>query len=80
MSGHSPHPPPSDWQHEFKVAVSSGQIQAAKAAIFARLKAKAEHPPSVLERIALNDAIHLLRMLRGEHLPSPTRKTTRVSR
>jgi hypothetical protein len=45
------------------------RLQAAKAAIFSRLRAKAERPPGTLERIALNDAIHLLRVLRSEDLP-----------
>jgi hypothetical protein len=57
-----------NWQHDFTVAVRSGQIQAAKAAIFLRLKAKVERPPGILERIALNDAIDLLRALRSGHV------------
>lgn len=55
-----------DWQHDFTVAIRAGQIQAAKMAIFLRLKAKPERPPGILERIALNDAIHVLRTLRGD--------------
>jgi hypothetical protein len=57
--------PAPDWQHDFTVAIRSGQIQAAKTAVFLRLKAKAERPPGILERIALNDAIHVLRTLRN---------------
>jgi hypothetical protein len=67
-----------DWQHEFENAVQdSGQdgcyarLQAAKAAISRRLRTKTEYPPGILERIALNDAIHLLRVLRKENLPDP---------
>lgn len=55
-----------DWEHDFAEAIRSRQIQAAKVAIFLGLKARPEHPPGVLERIALNDAIHLLRTLRSE--------------
>jgi hypothetical protein len=44
------------------------RLRTARAAIFVRLKAKAERPPGVVERIALNDAIHLLRVLRSEGL------------
>jgi len=60
--------PVPDWQRDFAVAVRSGQIQAAKVAIFLRLKARPEHPPGALERIALKDAIHLLRTLRSERI------------
>ena len=56
-----------DWQHDFKVAINSGQLDAARTAISLRLRAKARRPPNVLERIALNDAILLLRTLRSEH-------------
>jgi hypothetical protein len=45
------------------------RIQAAKDAIFSRLRAKSERPPGSLERIALNDAIRLLRVLRSKGLP-----------
>ena len=62
-----------EWQREFEAALREGdwtklpdRLQAAKAAIFSRLRAKAERPPGTLERIALNDAIHLLRVLRRE--------------
>ena len=55
-----------DWQHDFTRAVRKGQIRAARAAIFRRLKEKVERPPGILERIALNDAIGLLRALRSE--------------
>ena len=66
-----------EWQREFEAALREGdwttlpdRLQAAKAAIFSRLKAKAERPPGTLERIALNDAIHFLRVLRNESAPS----------
>ena len=62
-----------DWQREVESAMreSDGatlplRLEAAKKAIFSRLKAKTERPPGILERIALNDAIHLLRVLRSE--------------
>ena len=58
--------PVPDWQNEFKAAMQSGEFHAAKAAIFRRLKAKAERPPGILERIALNDAIFLLKGLHSE--------------
>lgn len=54
-----------DWLHDFKLAMLTGQIQEARAAVFARLKAKAERPPGILERIELNDAICLLRLHRA---------------
>jgi|HubBroStandDraft_6_1064221.scaffolds.fasta_scaffold2354985_1 hypothetical protein len=59
-----------DWQHDFTTAVRQGQIPAARAAIFRRLKEKGERPPGILERIALNDAIDLLRALRSERVAS----------
>jgi len=65
-----------DWQRAFEDAMRGidsatfpARLQAAKNAIFSRLRAKAERPPGPLERIALNDAIHLLRVLRSEGLP-----------
>jgi hypothetical protein len=65
-----------DWQGEFEAAVRendqakrSERLQALKVAIFLRLKTKASRPPGTVERIALNDAIHLLRMLRSERPP-----------
>jgi len=72
-SQHSQFP---EWQRAFEALVREsdwtrlpGRLQAAKAAIFSRLRAKREHPPGTLERIALNDAIHLLRVLRSESVP-----------
>ena len=65
-----------EWQREFEALVCESdwtslpeRLQAAKAAIFSRLRTKREHPPGTLERIALNDAIHLLRVLRSEGVP-----------
>jgi hypothetical protein len=65
-----------DWQREFDTALRgngranrSERLQAAKAAIFLRLKSKAARPPGTLERIALNDAIQSLRILKNESLP-----------
>ena len=60
-----------DWQSDFEAAAreaaqTPGRIQAMKAALFARLRTKLENPPGPLERIALNDAILLLRALRSE--------------
>jgi hypothetical protein len=67
-----------DWQREFEAAVRDGndgnlaeRLQAAKAAIFSRLRAKVHRPPGTLERIVLNDAIHFLRLLRSENAPDP---------
>jgi hypothetical protein len=60
--------PVPDWQHDFAMGVRSGKIQAAKRAVYLRLKAKSERPPGVVERIALNDAINLLRTLCSERL------------
>jgi hypothetical protein len=63
-----------DWQPAFEAAIRENdhnqcgeELQKAKAAIFSRLKALATHPPGIVERIALNDAIHLLRVLRSEN-------------
>jgi hypothetical protein len=61
-------PPTPGWQSEFEVAMRSGELQAAKAAVFSRLRAKAERPPGMMERIALNDAIHLLKLFRSERI------------
>jgi hypothetical protein len=65
-----------DWQRGFEAALRerdqakrAERLQAAKTAIFLRLKTKVTRPPGTLERIALNDAIHLLRILRSERLP-----------
>ena len=65
-----------EWQCEFEALVRESdrtrlpeRLQAAKATVFSRLKAKREHPPGTVERIALNDAIHLLRVLRSESVP-----------
>jgi hypothetical protein len=64
------------WQREFEALVSESdctslpeRLQAAKAAIFSRLRANREHPPGTVERIALNDAIHWLGILRSESVP-----------
>jgi hypothetical protein len=64
----------SDWQSDFERALQQtaetpARIQAMKAAVFSRLRLKLENPPGPLERIALNDAILLLRTLRSESLP-----------
>jgi hypothetical protein len=66
-----------DWQRAFESAMSGSdsatlpaRLQAAKEAIFCRLKNKTERPPGISERIALNDAIHLLRVLRSEGVSS----------
>jgi hypothetical protein len=65
-----------DWQSGFEAALRerdqakrAERLRAAKTAIFLRLKTKVTRPPGTLERIALNDAIHLLRILRSERLP-----------
>jgi hypothetical protein len=67
-----------DWQREFEAAVRENdyaklaeRLQAAQAAILSRLRAKLDRPPGTLERIALNDAIHLLRLLRSENVLYP---------
>lgn len=64
------------WQREFEALVSESdctrlpeRLQVAKVAIFSRLRANREHPPGTVERIALNDAIHLWRVLRSESVP-----------
>ncbi|HEY6443037.1 MAG TPA: hypothetical protein VIY66_06830 [Candidatus Acidoferrales bacterium] len=59
-----------DWQNDFETAarqgaLTPGRIQAMKAAVLSRLRSKLENPPGPLERIALNDAILLLRALRS---------------
>jgi hypothetical protein len=71
-----------DWQREFEAAVRekdhgklAERLQAAKAAIFSRLRAKLDRPPGTLERIVLNDAIHFLRLLRSKNVPYPDRAT-----
>ena len=65
-----------DWQRAFEDAMRGidsatfpVRLQAAKDAVFSRLREKSERPPGTLERIALNDAIHLLRVLRSEGVP-----------
>jgi len=62
-----------DWQGEFEAAMQENdqrqrpeRLQALKTAILVRLKAKTSRPPGAVERIALNDAINLLRALRSE--------------
>ena len=62
-----------DWQRELEAALRerdqskrSERLQAAKAAIFLRLKAKRARPPGTVERMALSDAVHVLQMLRSE--------------
>ena len=69
-----------DWQTDFEAAArqaaqTPGRIQAMKAAVLSRLRAKLENPPSPLERIALNDAILLLRALRSGSPPNPRSET-----
>lgn len=64
-----------DWQNDFETAArqaaqTPGRIQAMKAAVFSRLRSKLENPPGPLERIALNDAILLLRTLRSGSAPN----------
>lgn len=59
-----------DWQTKFEAAArqaaqTPGRIQEMRAAVLSRLRAKLENPPGPLERIALNDAILLLRALRS---------------
>jgi hypothetical protein len=65
-----------DWQPEFEAAMQEAdqakrpeRLQALKRAIFLRLKTKTSHPVGTVERIALNDAIQLLRVLRSEDIP-----------
>jgi hypothetical protein len=67
----------SDWQPEFEAVMQENdqakrpeRLQALKKAIFLRLKAKTLRPPGTVERIALNDAIQLLRVLRSEDIPN----------
>ena len=62
-----------EWQCEFEAAMCERdgnrlpeRLKLARAAIFSRLRAKTQRPPGTLERIALNDAIHLLRVVRTE--------------
>jgi hypothetical protein len=64
-----------DWQTDFQAAArqaaqTPGRLQAMKAAVLSRLRAKLENPPGPLERIALNDAILLLRTLRSGRPPN----------
>ena len=72
-----------DWQREFEAAMQENdqtqhpeRLQKARAAIFLRLKAMATRPPGIVERIALNDAIHLLRILRSESLSNREERTS----
>jgi hypothetical protein len=65
-----------DWQTEFEAVVREDDIgelrerlRASRRAIVLRLKTNTSHPPGTVERIALNDAIHLLRVLRNEYFP-----------
>ena len=65
-----------DWQPEFEAAMQEAdqakrpeRLEALKRAIFLRLKSKTSRPPGTVERIALNDAIQLLRVLRSESIP-----------
>ena len=69
-----------DWQTDFEAAArqaaqTPGRIQAMKAAVLSRLRAKLENPPGPLERIALNDAILLLRALRSGGPPNARSET-----
>jgi hypothetical protein len=61
-----------DWQCAFEAVLDETDrtkrpecLRIARAAIFSRLKAKLERPPGTLERIALNDAIHMLQVMRS---------------
>jgi hypothetical protein len=65
-----------DWLGEFEAVVREDDIgkrperlRALRTAIFLRLKTNASRPPGTVERIALDDAIHLLRVLRNESSP-----------
>jgi hypothetical protein len=65
-----------DWQGEFEAVEREHDIgklrerlRASRRAILLRLKTNTSRPPGTLERIALNDAIHLLRVLRSEYSP-----------
>lgn len=69
-----------NWQSDFEAAArqsaqTPGRIQAMKAAVLSRLRAKLENPPGPLERIALNDAILLLRALRSGSPPNARSET-----
>jgi hypothetical protein len=55
-----------DAMRESELSTLPERIRAATDAIFSRLKEKSQRPPGSLERIALNDAIHLLRVMRRE--------------
>jgi hypothetical protein len=57
-----------DAMRESELSTLPERIRAATDAIFSRLKEKSQRPPGSLERIALNDAIHLLRVMRREVL------------
>ncbi len=57
-----------DAMRESELSTLPERIRAATDAISSRLKEKSQRPPGSLERIALNDAIHLLRVMRREVL------------
>lgn len=57
-----------DAMRESELSTLPERIRAATDAIFSHLKEKSQRPPGSLERIALNDAIHLLRVMRREAL------------
>lgn len=61
-----------DWQTVFEFIMRGmdevnrpERLHAARAVIFSRLRVKRGYPLGMVERIALNDAIHLLRVLRS---------------
>jgi hypothetical protein len=65
-----------DWQGEFEAVEREEDIgklrerlQASRRVILLRLKTNTSRPPGTVERIALNNAIHLLRVLRNEYFP-----------
>jgi hypothetical protein len=65
-----------DWQSQFEAAAREDDVgkrperlRALRMAIFLRLKMNTSRPPGPVERIALNDAIHFLRVLRNESSP-----------
>ena len=65
-----------DWQGELEAVEREDDIgklrerlRASRRAILLRLKTNTSRPPGTAERIALNDAIHLLRVLRNEYFP-----------
>jgi hypothetical protein len=65
-----------DWQGELEAVVREDDIgklrerlRASRRAILLRLESNISRPPGTVERIALNDAIHLLRVLQDEYFP-----------